>query len=186
MEMIEYYGNEEKRNNDKRMVGSADVFYLGNYEHLGNQHRIATKDLNENTDIKVFRVNGNYKDESGFEFTNVPLCGLFSSKHGVILEPTFDLSFYQGEKNPNNDFERYEFPYVPEAGILVFNEDSQQADTYEGKKRAMLESQIQYSEVESILDDMLKESPDGKVTPLSFEEFSERVIVQRETMNRSR
>ncbi len=186
--MIEYYGNEEKRRNDEKIVGEADIYYLGNYEHLGNQYRIATMNLNRNTDIKVFRVFGSYKNKFGDEFHNVLCYGLFSSKHGIILEPTYELDFYQGERYPKTDFDRYIFPYFQEAGILVLSEDSRQTYRTYGNERKefLIKNQIQYSEVENILNDLLEESVNGKIMPISFEEFEDRLKAQRNTLHRSR
>ena len=50
----------------------------------------------------------------------------------------------------------------------------------------MMENQIQYAEIENILNDMLAESTNGKITPLSFEEFRNRLKAQRETLHRSK
>ena len=188
--MINYYGNEEKRKNDEMIVGRADIYYLGNYDHLGNQYRIATMDLNVNTDIKVFAVFGNYKHEEGYELRNTIGYGLFSSKYGIILDPTCNLRFYQGERYPENDFDRYIFPYFQEAGMLVLDEDSSQASNdfhrFDDRKRFLMDKQIQYTEVENILNDMLKESVNGKIMPLSFEEFRDRIKAQRDILHRSK
>ena len=90
-----YSTAEEKERDDKIIGEKTHRFYIGNYT--------SPKRLGE--DIKVFSRFGYYG-----EIKNVTGYGLFSSKYGILVEPSLNLIFSQGDPN-NHD-------YISDAGTL--------------------------------------------------------------------
>lgn len=162
------YWSKKVRERDDEIIGEGTPRYF-----VGNYLRKSVVD----DDIKVFAVMGDFDG-----LKNVTAYGLFSTEHGIFVEPTLNLKFRQGsvsdytfiedagtlsiafigkyEKNPN---------YIP--GI----DDSR--IYYTGDK---IIDNIDYQEVSAVLDRAIAMSNADEITPLTAEQMYDMVSYIRE------
>ena len=155
------YLTREQLERDNDIIGkNTPRYYIGNY--------ISPKRLGE--DIKVFSKFGDYGN-----IKNVTGYGLFSSKYGILVEPSLDLMFSQGRVEENE--------YITDAGTLSvgFTGEMKLKPGYEegviyGPGAYHYPDQkcigdITYSEVEEVLKYAIEKSNGDTIEPITPEEL---------------
>ncbi len=155
-----YITKEEQERDDAIIGRNTPRYYIGNY--------INPRRLGE--DIKVFSKFGDYGD-----ITNVTGYGLFSSKYGVFVEPSINVSFTQGAISENR--------YITDAGTLSvgFSGEMKLKPGYEEGyvygpgayyyPDAKSIGNISYKEAEEVLKYAIEKSNGGELKPVSPEEL---------------